>query len=173
MKPEVWNATYWIILLFVSLNAVAKSFIQEEGRMIYYFFTCKPHHIILAKLVYSFLYIFILAIISLIIYIALLGNPVINMSMFILNMFLGSLGISSVFTMVSAISFRTANKMVMMAVLGFPVMIPVLMLTINNSLRILEGYLLIQIQGNIITLLSTDVIIIALTFTLFPFTWKS
>ncbi len=60
-----------------------------------------------------------------------------------------------------------------MAVLGFPVIIPVLILSISNSFKILDSYVFMQIQGNIITLFSVDVIIIALTFVLFPFTWKS
>ena len=60
-----------------------------------------------------------------------------------------------------------------MAVLGFPVIIPVLILSISNSFKILDSYVFTQIQGNIITLFSVDVIIIALTFVLFPFTWKS
>lgn len=173
VKLEVWNALYWIILLFVSLNAVAKSFIQEEGRTIYYYFTCKPSHIITAKLIYSFLYVLILSVLSLAIYSVLMGNPVGKPGLFLFNLGLGALGLSSVFTMVSAISFRTSNRMVMMAILGFPVIIPMLILTISNSKRILEGFLLQQIQGNIISLLSIDVIIIALTFALFPFTWKS
>ena len=75
--------------------------------------------------------------------------------------------------MVSSIAFRTSNRSIMMAVLGFPVIIPVLILSINNSFKILDSYVFTQIQGNIITLFSVDVIIIALTFVLFPFTWKS
>jgi heme exporter protein B len=75
--------------------------------------------------------------------------------------------------MVSSIAFRSSNRSVMMAVLGFPVIIPVIILSINNGLKILESYVFMQIQGNLITLLSVDVIIIALTFVLFPFTWRS
>jgi heme exporter protein B len=29
--PEVWNALFWIISLFASLNAVVKSFVQENS----------------------------------------------------------------------------------------------------------------------------------------------
>lgn len=170
---EVWNALFWIILLFTSINAISKSFIQEERRTHYYFFLSKPSEIIIAKLVYSFLYLLTLAIISLVIYSVLLGNPINNYQLFVPNMILGCLGLSSAFTMVSAIAFRTSNRSIMMAVLGFPVIIPVLLLSISNSSKILGGYIWMQIQGNMFTLLSVDVIIIALTFILFPFIWKS
>lgn len=175
IKKDVWNALYWIILLFTSLNAVAKSFIQEEGRTLYYYFTVKPIHIVISKLIYSFLYVFILALVSLFIYSILLGNPISNnkQGLYIMNLLLGVIGLSSSFTMISAISFRTSNRMVMMAVLGFPIVIPVLILSISNAKHIMEGFIFQQIQGNIFSLLSVDVIIIALTFVLFPFTWKS
>lgn len=170
---EVWNALFWIILLFTSINAISKSFIQEERRTHYYFFLCKPSDIIIAKLTYSFFYLLSLATISLIIYSTLLGNPIDNYSLFFTNILLGCLGLSSAFTMVSAIAFRTSNRSIMMAVLGFPVIIPVLLLSISNSSKILEGYIWMQIQGNMVTLFSVDVIIIVLTFILFPFIWKS
>ncbi len=173
VSTEVWNALFWIILLFTSINAISKSFIQEERRSHYYFFLCKPNEIILAKLIYSFVYLFCIAIVSLIIYSILLGNPIINYSLFILNLTLGCVGLSGAFTMVSSIAFRSSNRSIMMAVLGFPVIIPVLILSISNSYKILDSYVFIQIQGNLTALFSVDVIIIALTFVLFPFTWKS
>lgn len=173
ISVEVWNALFWIILLFTSISAVSKSFIQEERRNHYYFFLCKPTEIILSKLVYSFLYLVTLALISLLVYSVLLGNPIDNYSLFLLNLLLGCLGLSSAFTMVSAIAFRTSNRSIMMAVLGFPIIIPVLILAIGNSSKILDGFIWMQIQGNMLALLSVDVIIIALSFVLFPFTWKS
>ena len=34
----VWNALFWIILLFASINAISKSFVQESsGRQLYYY----------------------------------------------------------------------------------------------------------------------------------------
>ncbi|MEP0986272.1 heme exporter protein CcmB [Ekhidna sp.] len=173
VSVEVWNALFWIILLFTSINAISKSFIQEERRSHYYFFLSKPFEIILAKLIYSFAYLFCIAIVSLIIYSVLLGNPIVNYGLFMLNLTLGCIGLSAAFTMVSSIAFRSSNRSIMMAVLGFPVIIPVLILSISNSSKILDSYVFMQIQGNLTALFSVDVIIIALTFVLFPFTWKS
>ena len=173
VSVEVWNALFWIILLFTAINGLSKSFIQEERRTHYYYFLCKPGEIIIAKLIYSFIYLLLLALVSFVVYGVLLGNPIVNYPAFALNATLGCLGISAAFTMVSAIAFRTSNRSVMMAVLGFPVIIPVLVLAISNSFKLLDGYVFMQIQGNVGALFSVDVIIIALTMVLFPFTWKS
>ena len=36
--PIVWNVLFWIIMLFASVNAIAKSFMQESrGRLLYYY----------------------------------------------------------------------------------------------------------------------------------------
>jgi heme exporter protein B len=43
LSPYVWNALFWVILLFASVNAIAKSFIQERhGRQIYYYSLLSP-----------------------------------------------------------------------------------------------------------------------------------
>lgn len=170
---EVWNALFWIILLFTSINAISKSFIQEERRTHYYYFLCKPGEILAAKLIYSFAYLLSIALLSTLLYMILLGNPIGQYGLFLMNLILGCLGLSAAFTMVSAIAFRTSNRSIMMAVLGFPIIIPVLILSIGNSYKILDGFIWMQIQGNVIGLFSMDVIIIALAFVLFPFTWKS
>ena len=173
VDTEIWNALFWVIMLFFSIQAISKSFFQEERRTLYYFFTVKPGPLIVAKLVYSFLYILVLSAIFLLVFSALFGNPVQNFGLFALNIVLGCLGLSSTFTMISIIASSTGNRSVMMVVLGFPVIIPLLLLVTSNSGKILEGYIWMQVQGNMLGLISLDLIIIALAFVLFPFTWKS
>jgi len=31
VQPQVWNILFWLIVLFASINAVVKSFVQESG----------------------------------------------------------------------------------------------------------------------------------------------
>ena len=92
--------------------------------------------------------------------------------LFVLNMFLAIVGLSSAFTMVSSISSGASNQGNLMAVLGFPVAIPILILSVTNSRKILAGQVLSDIKGCLTTLVSVDVIIIALVFILFPYSWK-
>ncbi len=173
ISTEVWNALFWLILLFTSISAITKSFTQEDRRSHYYYFLCKPSEILLGKLVYSFIYLILIAITSLLFYGILLGIPDFNLSLYTVNLILGCLGLSSAFTMVSAISMKASNRSILMVVLGFPIITPVIILAINNANQILKGFIWMQIQGNVLSLLSVDVIIIALSFVLFPFTWRS
>ena len=43
LSIEVWNALFWIIMLFTSITAISKSFIQEERRSLYYFFSYETY----------------------------------------------------------------------------------------------------------------------------------
>ncbi len=173
IDPEVWNALFWIILLFISINAVAKSFSQETDRTLYYFQLIKPELIIIAKLLYYGLYQLLLVCLALLVFSLFLGAPTGNFYLFFSNLILGSLGLSCAFTMISSISSKTNNNSVMMAILGFPVIIPILILAISNSKIIILGGSFEDIRDNLITLLSVNMIIIALSYILFPFTWKS
>ena len=51
LNPATWNALFWIILLFTSVSAIAKSFLQErQGRFIYYYKLDSPKAIIISKI---------------------------------------------------------------------------------------------------------------------------
>ncbi|HRB78609.1 MAG TPA: cytochrome C biogenesis protein, partial [Niabella sp.] len=53
-EKEVWNGLFWVIQLFICINAVAKSFLQEsKGRMLYFYTICSPVHFVLAKLIFN------------------------------------------------------------------------------------------------------------------------
>src|SRR5215213_2949649 len=78
-EPEsrVWNGLFWIIQLFICINAVAKSFLQEShGRMLYYQSITSPTNFILSKLLFNSLLMLLMSLLSLILFLLFLGNPV-------------------------------------------------------------------------------------------------
>jgi len=51
---QTWNSLFWVIQLFVCVNAVAKSFLQEsKGRMLYFYSVASPVAFIISKLIYT------------------------------------------------------------------------------------------------------------------------
>src|SRR5688572_24514003 len=55
-EPEasIWNSLFWVIQLFVCVNTVAKSFLQEnKNRMLYFYSVASPVAFIISKLVYN------------------------------------------------------------------------------------------------------------------------
>lgn len=175
-QPEstVYNGLFWMIQLFVCVNAVAKSFLQEsKGRMLYFFSITSPVTFIIAKLIYSTLVMFIMIVVSLVLFRILFGNPVLNQFRFAGIAFLGGLSLSLVFTLMAAISAKAQQNAAVMAILGFPLIIPQLMLLMKLSKsafgEIFREGALLQMS---LLLLGFDVMVVALAVILFPFLWK-
>jgi heme exporter protein B len=170
----VYNGLFWMIQLFVCVNAVAKSFLQEsKGRMLYFFSITSPVNFIIGKLIYSAIVMFLMVLVSLILFRILLGNPVVNQFQFIGIASLGGLSLSLVFTLMAAIAAKAQQNAAIMAILGFPLIIPQLLLLIRLSKSAFgeafrEGAL-VQIS---LLLVGLDVLVIVLAVVLFPFLWK-
>lgn len=174
-QPEVkvWNALFWITQLFVAVNSVAKSFLQEHpNRFRYYFTVVKPTTFLLAKMLYSMVLMMGISLISLFLFSILLGNPVIQTAVFVGVTAAGSLALSAVFTFLSAIAARAQQNAALMAILGFPLVIPVLMILSNLALSAIspvyqEGWWVMML-----VLLALGVLVIILGLILFPFLWQ-
>src|SRR5215216_6539726 len=62
---EVWNGLFWMIQLFVCINAVAKSFLQESrGRMLYFYSIAGSRDFIIAKLLFNVLLMMVMSLVS-------------------------------------------------------------------------------------------------------------
>lgn len=170
----VWGALYWIIVLFASVNAVAKSFIQEPPRrQLYYYHLVGPTAVILSKMIYNVL---LLVVISLLAYSALSmvtgGSPVKQVGLFYQILLLGAVGFSIAFTFLSAIAAKANQSATLMAVLSFPVIIPIIM-TLMRLTKIALGLMTdTAYYQDMLILLCIDVILAALALVLFPYLWR-
>ncbi len=174
IDDEGWVALFWIILLFAAFNAVSKSFVQEHtARRLYYFIIAAPASIIISKIIYNSLLMVSLGFLSLGLYVLFLGMPDLNPSLFYPSFILGCIGLASALTMVSAIASTAGNNAALMAVLGFPVVIPILLLVINafkSSFNLVIPA--IQIIKSLSSLLLIDAVVVMLAVILFPYLWR-
>jgi heme exporter protein B len=174
LTPYVWNALFWIILLFTSVNAIAKSFMQERaGRMIYYYSIASPQAIIISKVIYNAGLMMVLSLTGFIFYSIVLGNPIQDQLLFILNVMLGALGFSCTLTMVSGIASKAGGNATLMAILSFPIIIPLLLLLIKVSKNALDGLNRGSSWDELIMLFAINLMITALSYILFPYLWRS
>jgi len=174
MNPIVWNTLFWIIILFSAINAIAKSFLQESpGRSLYYYTITNPQALILSKILYNSLLMILVALVALVIYSTLLGNPVQDHGLFIVNLLLGSIGFASVLTMISGIASKAGNNSMLMAILSFPIIVPLILMVIKVSRNAIDGIARSESLDEILVLLALNAIIITLALLLFPFLWRN
>lgn len=168
-----WNALFWIIMLFAAINAVLKSFLQErDGRLLYYYTLVRPQSIINAKIVYNTLLMVALGLAGLVVFIGFMGNPVQNLPLFVLNMLLGVAGFSAVLSMVSAIASKVRNNFTLMAVLSFPLVLPLLLVLIRVSADAIQGASISEALPNLLVIILLIAITLVLSNILFPYIWK-
>lgn len=170
---KVWNGLYWVTLLFICINAVARSFLQEgKGRMLYFYTVSSPVHFIFSKLIYNSILMSLMSGLSLLLFTLLLGNPLQHGLLFFGISCLGGISLSLVFSFLAAIAAKAAQPSAIMAILGFPLIIPQLMLLMkiaNIAFSDIVQNGLPQLVG---LLIGFDIMIITLAYILFPFLWK-
>jgi len=175
-KPDgtTWNSLFWIIQLFICVNAVAKSFLQEnKGRLLYFYSIASPIEFIISKIIYNVLLMVLMSSITLVLFFFFLSNPVNNALQFTGIVILGGISISLVFTLMSAIAAKAQQNAALIAIMGFPVILPQLLVLMKLSkvafAEVFRQGAVLQLSGLIIGL---DILVIVMAVVLFPYLWK-
>ncbi len=171
-EPRVWNGLFWIIQLFICTNAVAKGFMQESrGRWLYYYTLAHPITIVLAKLLFNVLLMAAMSVISLVLFRLFLGAPYQQAMGFLGIVLLGGISLSLVFTFLAAIAAKAQQNAAILAILGFPLILPQLILLqqiADTQFRVDSGMDWVTVA----LLMALDVLVVVLATILFPFIWK-
>jgi heme exporter protein B len=109
---------------------------------------------------------------SLLLFTLLLGNPLTHGLLFFGISCLGGISLSLVFSFLAAIASKAQQPSAIMAILGFPLIIPQILILIkiaNIAFADIVQNGLPQLVG---LLAGFDLMIVALAYILFPFLWK-
>jgi heme exporter protein B len=171
-EAKVWNGLFWVIQLFICINAVAKSFLQESrGRMLYFYSIASPRDFVLAKLMFNSLLMLAMSMLSLLLFSLFLGSPINKVGPFVGLVLLGGWSLSLVFTFLAAIAAKAQQNAAIMAVLGFPIILPQLLLLMRLSNAAFAPLLTIPLN-TVLLLVALDAMVVLLAVILFPFLWK-
>lgn len=167
-----WIALFWIISLFTTVNAVSRSFIKEANEQFYYLRSlANPLEIIFAKIIYNALLITVLSMVIYGVMVLFFNENIKDKGLFLLTVLLGAIGFSNLFTLLSAITARTQN-FVLLAILGFPIILPLLLLIVKMSG--LSDFVINQkdIYVSLGAIALLDLITLILSVVLFPYIWR-
>ncbi|MEM0997467.1 MAG: heme exporter protein CcmB [Bacteroidota bacterium] len=174
LPMQAWNVIFWIILLFISVNAVAKSFMGESpGQLLYLYNLAGPRAIITAKLIYNCLLMAAIAMLTLLFYVWLAaGAGIAAPGQYCVAVIIGSWTFAANLTLVSAIAARAQNKSTLLAVLSFPLVVPQMLVSISVSGKAILGQPWSDMVGELGFSISFIVIIAAVSVILFPYIWR-
>ncbi len=176
MGTSTWNALFWIILLFAAFNALARSFQREDaGRQLYLYTLVDPRSVILARTIYNALTMVLLSLLSLTFYVLFMGDHALeqaHLGQFLLAVVLGGIGFATVLTLIAAIASRAGNGAGLMAILGFPLVLPLLLAVMRASKLSLDGVAWSVTSTYFLGSALLDVITLTLAWLLFPYLWR-
>lgn len=173
ISGKSWNIIYWIIMFFVAINAIAKSFVGErEGNLLYLYSVASPISIILTKIIYNTLLLAFIGLVTLFFYALLGGTNIGSPGIFALAVVLGAFAFSANLTLVSAISAKAENRTTLLAVLSFPLIVPLLLNQISITQKALEGMRWPDVAEEMMLSVGIGVSLTLVSIVLFPFVWK-
>ena len=174
LQPITWNALFWLVVLFNAINATSKAFMLErEARLMYYYFVVRAETLILNKIIYNTFLTFLITIIAIALFILTLGNPIADLPMFMLVVFMASAAFSGSLTLNSMIASKAGNNFTLMAILSFPVIIPTLLMAVKGTLVAIDGLGWEACSDELMTLLGINLITWVTAVILFPYLWRS
>ncbi len=140
--------------------------------MLYFYSIAGARDFVLAKLLFNALLMVVMSLLSLAVFTLLLGNPLENGLKFIFITCIGGISLSLVFTFLAAIASKAQQQSALMAIMGFPLIIPQLLLLMKISSAAFSSVIQAGWWQMVFLLAGLDIMVIALAIILFPFLWK-
>ena len=173
ITPTIWNALFWVIFLFITINVSSKSFLQEtKGKALFNYLYYHPRYFIISKIVYNMLLMVTLSLLTFFFYSWFVGSLVQNMAMFLSCLFFSSTAFSGVLTLMSAIASKASSNVSLMAILSFPVLMPLILVSIKLSKFAIDGLAWSVSFKYLLILIMLNLVVVLLAVLLFNYIWK-
>ena len=125
-----------------------------------------------SKIFYNSLLLILIGFVTLFFH-ALLGAASIkNYSLFALAIVLGGIAFSATLTIVSALSAKAENTSTLVAVISFPLIIPMLTTLITITQAAMDGLYFADVSDRITMVFGVSIALSGLSVILFPFVWR-
>ncbi len=173
INPQVWNSLLWIVLLFSGINVVSKSFNQQNTDVAINNYTLfDPNELILAKLIYNFLYLLLMFIVVFILFNFFSLQSIKDWKILIKGVLLGSFGISCIYTFVSAVAMGENSGNVIISILSFPLVIPIFLILMKITAVAMRQIQDSSIGTDMLILMGLDLLLLGIILLLFPIIWR-
>jgi heme exporter protein B len=168
-------ALLWVVLFFAAFSGLSHVFIHEEeaGTSTALRFCALPGAVYVGKLLFNLLLLAVIGVVVVPLFVVLLDLPLERPGAFAAVLVSGCLGLGAAATIIAAIIAKARGKGALYGALGFPILLPLLFMSVNATRNTLVGDasigMLLQDVGG---LLSFAVMLVTASAMLFPFVWE-
>ncbi len=127
-RTDLLAALLWVVLLFAALASLAHSFVREveAGTLTLLRLVATPTAIALGKLLFNLLFLGLIELVTVPLFLALLGAPPVRWGPFLLVLGLGSVALAATTTLVGAVVAQTRARGALFAAVSLPLLMVVL-----------------------------------------------
>jgi heme exporter protein B len=175
LSPEILSGMFWVVVYFTAMSGLSRIFVSEEerGTTMTLQLVASPSVVYFGKLIFNSCLTLALSSAATVLYLMVFPEFVIqSTAIFVLTIFLGSLGFASAATIIAAIIAKANAKGTLYPVLSFPILIPLLMTVMKSTARALDGDMLSAAWGEFQMMISYLLVMTAGSYLLFDYVWK-
>ncbi len=175
VSTDVLSGMFWVVIFFTAMSGLSRIFVSEEerGTTMTLQLVASPSVVYFGKLIFNCGLTLALSLAVTILYLTVFPAFIIkSLAIFIVTIFLGSLGFSTAATIIAAVIAKANAKGTLYPVLSFPILIPLLMTVIKSTTYALDGEMFTTAMGEFQILVSYLMIMIAGSYLLFDYVWK-
>lgn len=172
---EISAGILWIIIFFSAMSGMARTFVSEEekGTVMTLHLITLSAVVYFGKLLFNLVLLILINIFSVLLYLILMPNfKVQSPEIFILTLFLGTLGLSSTSTIIAAIIAKSNTKGTLYPVLSFPILLPLFLVVIKSTKLALEGENISKALPDFQVMIAYFLVITTVSYLLFDYIWK-
>lgn len=172
LQPDIQSIILWIIVFFSGMSGLAHIFIREEEEKTSLFLSLHstPEEIYISKLIFNIAFFLVICFAVTPLFVFFLQALPVHLIFFILTVAAGSIAIASVSTILGAIVSKAGNSGTLFTVIAFPLMLPVLWISIGLTTSCFDPSVQPDCRG-LLFLLAFSGVIISASYLSFRFVW--
>jgi heme exporter protein B len=170
-RTDLLSAMLWVVLLFASLAALSHTFVREvEGHTLTLLrLVASPSAIALGKLLFNLLFLGVLELVTVPLFLALLGAPPVRWGPFLLILGLGTVALAATTTLVGAVVAQTRARGALFAAVSLPLLMVVLAAGVAGLRAQWEGA---PVTGEARLLAAYAAVVLGASLLLFDHVWE-
>jgi heme exporter protein B len=174
LSPEISSGLLWVVILFSAVIGLGRAFVSEEerGTVLLLQLNATPGAVYTGKLFFNLALSVTMHALAVVAFWLILDFRAGSPGALVLIVLLGAIGFAGATTLLSAIIARTVNRGPLLAILAFPILVPLLLSVIQGTNEALRGGSVVDVSPDLLVLIGYAGAVITVSALLFEYVWN-